>query len=984
MAKFNVSARTVDMLGRQQIAGIPTAISELFKNAHDAYANTVEVDYYREDRLFVLRDDGLGMTVEDFEKRWLTLGTDSKLKGGELKPPPSDGKKKKRPILGEKGIGRLAIALIGPQVLVITRARVKGVPHKKTVVAYVHWGWFELPGLDISDAVIPVREIKGGTLPTKEDVLEMVGEARDALNEVSKKSLASQIAKIAKEMDAFDIDPSAYFEFLGDPNLTGKGCGTHFFIRPADDIIESDLDDEENGVTRFQRSLIGFTNTMSPGHAKPVIETRVRDHRDEGDPIEVIGNKAFFTPDEYEMVDHHFTGRFDEYGQFQGEVAIYQTEPEPYVLNWSDSKGRRTQCGPFNFSFAYLQGQARNSLVPPDEYVQIQKKLERIGGLYIYRDGIRVQPYGDSDYDFLHIEQRRSQGAAYYIYSYRRIMGAIDLTGAQNPHLMEKAGREGFRENLAFREFRSILINFFIQTAGDFFRQSGQFSESFIGRRAEFERLHEIRKASEQKRNARKAKLTRQLNDFFENHDANLLTKEMDDLLAETNSKLDSLSRRKSSPQTKALSFLRLEKEQLAKVGAIRARITIEKPPGLVTSAQMRGEWASYFAEFQHVEEEIIAPRERELERIISQKVEETKIPLQPAIRLEEKIKFEGRQSKELLGALQSEAEGSIEEISTKVRTIARKSFSEIDATIKQIIEDLSDLDSKDLEEEKFSKIRGEYENKLTDAFEAEQANLVRLRDQIALVSQAWQEGYSSIELTDALESQVEELRRESDRNLELAQIGLAINTINHEFEKTVGSLRNGFRRLNKWAEINPDFAPLYQEMRVSFDHLDGYLSLFTPLDRRIYQNRVDITGKNISDFLEDLFEVRFKRHEVRLRATAAFNKAKVHEYPSTMYPVFVNLIDNAIYWLSGKKDKKREIQLDYKNGSFIVHDNGPGVELRDRENIFELSFTRKPSGRGMGLYISRAVLEKQGYTLALDNDRTIKGAKFLITKSKG
>ena len=58
MAKFQVRARTVDMLGRQQMAGIPTAISELFKNAHDAYAMNAEVDYFRDDGLFVLRDDG--------------------------------------------------------------------------------------------------------------------------------------------------------------------------------------------------------------------------------------------------------------------------------------------------------------------------------------------------------------------------------------------------------------------------------------------------------------------------------------------------------------------------------------------------------------------------------------------------------------------------------------------------------------------------------------------------------------------------------------------------------------------------------------------------------------------------------------------------------------------------------------------------------------------------------------------------------------
>ena len=82
MARFTTRARTVEMLGRQQIAGIPTAINELFKNAHDAYADVVEVDYYRPEQLFVLRDDGLGMTLDDFQDKWLALGTDSKIVSG--------------------------------------------------------------------------------------------------------------------------------------------------------------------------------------------------------------------------------------------------------------------------------------------------------------------------------------------------------------------------------------------------------------------------------------------------------------------------------------------------------------------------------------------------------------------------------------------------------------------------------------------------------------------------------------------------------------------------------------------------------------------------------------------------------------------------------------------------------------------------------------------------------------------------------------
>ena len=139
MATFKTRARTLDMLGRQQIAGIPTAISELFKNAHDAYADRVEIDFYRSDGLFVLRDDGIGMSREDFVARWLTIGTESKF--DPKRPPPNDPGKASRPMLGEKGIGRLAIATIGPQLLVLTRAKTNDEAADITA-AFLNWGIF--------------------------------------------------------------------------------------------------------------------------------------------------------------------------------------------------------------------------------------------------------------------------------------------------------------------------------------------------------------------------------------------------------------------------------------------------------------------------------------------------------------------------------------------------------------------------------------------------------------------------------------------------------------------------------------------------------------------------------------------------------------------------------------------------------------------------------------------------------------------------
>ena len=95
---------------------------------------------------------------------------------------------------------------------------------------------------------------------------------------------------------------------------------------------------------------------------------------------------------------------------------------------------------------AYLQGELKSSRVDVENYARIKAKGDKFGGLYIYRDNIRVLPYGDSDYDFLDIEKNRSKRASTYFFSYRRMFGAIEIADREHSGLVEKAGREGFIE----------------------------------------------------------------------------------------------------------------------------------------------------------------------------------------------------------------------------------------------------------------------------------------------------------------------------------------------------------------------------------------------------------------------------------------------------------------------------------------------------------------------------------------------------------
>ncbi|SCB36021.1 Histidine kinase-, DNA gyrase B-, and HSP90-like ATPase [Rhizobium lusitanum] len=77
---FATRARTIDHLGREQIADAPTAVSELWKNSWDAYARTVNLHLFNEEpSVAVLTDDGHGMREADLFGRWLVIGTESKI-----------------------------------------------------------------------------------------------------------------------------------------------------------------------------------------------------------------------------------------------------------------------------------------------------------------------------------------------------------------------------------------------------------------------------------------------------------------------------------------------------------------------------------------------------------------------------------------------------------------------------------------------------------------------------------------------------------------------------------------------------------------------------------------------------------------------------------------------------------------------------------------------------------------------------------------
>lgn len=985
MAQFKTRARALDLLGRQQIAGIPTAINELFKNAHDAYADNVDVDYIRKEKLLVLRDNGLGMTKDEFESRWLTLGTESKLQNSKTSLPPVDSNKEPRPIMGEKGIGRLAIASVGPQVLILTKSNAE--PTKKIVAAFINWKIFELPGLNLEDVVIPIRMFD--SMPTLVEIQQMKQDVIDSLTTLREREQISEVNVngITSLINDFRFSPSELDKsLLGEFNLV-DGTGTHFYITPTDESLNFDIDGEKDKSvsTKMEKMLLGFTNTMTPDHPSPKIFPAFRDHKGvESTYADIFNKENFFNPDDFAIADHHFSGEFDEYGQFSGNVNIYQEEEYPHKIPWSGNSYKKTECGPFRINVAYLQGELKQSIIDAENHSRLISKTNRHGGLYLYKDNIRILPYGNSDYDWLDIERNRTKSASYYFFSFRRMFGVIDITSELNEKLNEKAGREGFIENKAYRQFRDILKNFFVQLAADFFREGsggGPKSETWVKKREERKAYYQALERRDKQAKVRKDKFQNSLNTFFDNLNHGRYDLELTNLLDAIKKKFENIIDIEDEEEASQL-LIDTENESREIISDYINKIKIGQPKGFTISKETRKDYEAYLTEFEKIQNGKYREATNQIDSWMTDYSNRLQIEVSKRKRLEQAVDFISTQAEKASRQKQKEAKEALAEVTKNVMELARELMIGLEDKIRDIKDDFKKLEINSTEDFDLVNERKRIEDEISKERDRVTFTLESVIKQLHEIY--WNKDnntdiITSDQIADAMSEELEELRDRLQADIELSQLGLAVGVIHHEFSSTVNSIRGSIRDLKAWADVNEKLESVYTNIRVNFEHLDGYLGLFTPFNRRLYREREQIPANEIKIFLLDLFGARLERHSIQLKHTGGYQKRKLFGFRSTFYPVFVNIVDNAIHWLNQSNIEEKIIRLHADDSGFYISNNGPEISIQDAERIFDLGYTRKLNGRGMGLHISKEVLNVEGYDIFLDTPREGSTVTFKI-----
>ena len=887
---FKTRARTVDHLGREQIADGPTAVSELWKNAYDAYARKVTLHIFNGAcPVAAIVDDGHGMSREEFEERWLIVGTESKI----IKTALSNSDRNGLPLRerqGQKGIGRLSSASLGPLLLLISKR--KGHPFVSTLV---DWRLFENPYLLLQDVQIPIAEFDEpdqfhkqlhamsdtlignawGDLKDKDRArrLKTAWNDFDVLEQSQNiPSTRKAVEMLVTEMEFTDTHLATWPVWNGESET-----GTALLIGDINFDLRSQLLSDaqaevDEAVTQARSGLIStlshFTDPYSnseeanEGYAADDFSYSVQVWNG-GEPRTIVNNKLEYGEDEFDQLEHIIDGKVDRNGVFRGRVKAFGEWMEGIVTIRPSAqvpKGATTRVGPFLLRMGTYEQVSTNSSLDKAIHARLSALVKNYSGLMVYRDGLRVLPFGRTDNDFFQIEYRRTLHAGREFWVARRIFGRIATKRSENPNLKDKAGREGLIDNQAAKTFRDIVTGILKTSARHYFGTDSDDRREKVG---DIRRQHRDEKAIE----ARK-KFVHERREAFGRRLVNNIPEVMVIL-----SELEAVEATLADDATvnNSDTALALHSAVMNARGDLALASTGDPPAEL--------------GRFEEPYKEYLDARNRV--KALDDKIGAKLILSLDSLEIETKLEAVRR---------------SINFRETNIIQRVRKWTNEITNTLGEEIQRIQEIS-----EQRSEGLRHIVQH-LLDDIKADRISLDRVLQEIDLshakLDEQNVEFYEPYKLAiDALQqsidistiatfgmAQVSALREELDRLNELAQLGITIEIIGHEMEDLDSQIHRGLKALP--ADIqNSD---VFLRVQNAHEQLTDKLRFLSPMKLSGDRPREEITGDDLYQYCSNFFDELLGDAEIEISGTPDFLAFKIFEQRARLYPVFVNLVNNS------------------------------------------------------------------------------------------
>jgi hypothetical protein len=895
---FQTKARTLDHLGREQIADCPTAISELWKNSFDAYARSVYLDIFDgPDPVAAVVDDGHGMSRSEFVDRWLVVGTESKAGDSTTEIDDRNGLDF-RPKQGQKGIGRLSCANLGPLLLFVSKRR-----DHDYVVALLDWRLFENPFLNLADVRVPIAEFSdksemfgllGGLF---EQLMENVwGGGDDAKRSERIHSAWADYDSLQAREDARSDPPekrvapsariaatliNATFEerhISKWPVWSGASAhGTALLVSQINfDLIaqlSSTLPDAAATASRekFTETLSNFVDPYVPYDAltisarDPQFSYEVRSwFGDQSRTIVGVGKE--FNRKMLDPIEHIIDGVIDANGVFRGRIKAFgEWRSENFEIgppqDLSILKRPDSAMGPVDVYIAAMEFEATNTTLPPAQFTHFRDLAARYAGFMMFRDGLRIMPYGRTDNDFFQIEMRRSKSAGREYWNHRQMFGRLGISRARNPNLKDKAGREGLLDNNAAKTLKLVVENVLMKLAREFFGSASEYRTELL---PEIQKTNKKAKAAEE-RNKLRRKQRSQFSGRLKRFSKDL--PEFVDAVAEAERSVH-LDNERGVEAAQAL---------IGELKDRRVSFRLGEPPQNLGT--LEPSYRKYRSDIQTAQAAISGLDERIQEAVRSL------APAKPREYAERQLARNGAMLSRRLSAWKKTIDTLQKDEFERVRNLIDQRSKAFHAQMTPL---LDTLDRQQIPVgslvEMMEQLRERMDSENSNLFEPYIGALESLRESIDI------EDLANFGMEEA-----SELRQELDRLNSLAQLGIAVEIIGHELESYDDMIRSGLRRLP------PDVRETQAAKDIEFgcEGLTEQLRFLSPL--KLSGDRVSnwITGEAVFAYIKEFFGPKFVRAGVTIEATPAFLTFRVFDQPSRLYPVFINLVNNSLYWTS-------------------------------------------------------------------------------------
>lgn len=264
-------------------------------------------------------------------------------------------------------------------------------------------------------------------------------------------------------------------------------------------------------------------------------------------------------------------------------------------------------------------------------------------------------------------------------------------------------------------------------------------------------------------------------------------------------------------------------------------------------------------------------------------------------------------------------------------------------------------------------------------------AAIEELNAAVEPVHQASAEAVERSNSVDLLLGRLEEAQDQIADGWELMSLGITAETVSHEILNLTGRLIAASRQIVKYNDAalrDPRIGTYVEHVRSTTQSLQKQASRMDASLRYVRERRtvVDIVelARQLTSHFEDAESSAGITFEVIERS-----RLKVKTSEGKLSQAIDNLLLNAVYWVgvAQQQDPKHDarITLTVDAPYLTIEDSGPGVEQSIEPVLWDPFTTRKPRGvgRGLGLFVTKQLLETEGIEPSLDEERNTRGNRF-------